>query len=160
MGRAIIHEISRNESLMDNQLCVDDAEYVLIDNTVRTIFIYGFATSFRRVWFLMSNTFVILCFSSQETKVSQALLMKLRSARIEPSRLLKLDGNSENTSKKLRGISLHGVSSQYIPDDFCLHDVIAIYYFSFSIKTQTLTKIKIVTYYCFFSNVFQVTFFV
>jgi len=52
---------------------------------------------------------------------------KLRSARRESTRQLKLYGDSEyRLKKKLRWISLHGVSSKYLPEDFHLHDAIAI----------------------------------
>ena len=51
--------------------------------------------------------------------------MKLRSARREPSRLLK-DADSEYLPKKLRWISLHGFPSEYLPKDFCLHDTVAV----------------------------------
>ena len=40
----------------------------------------------------------------------------------EPLKLLTLAGDS----KKLRWISLQGFSSEYLPDDFYLHDAIAI----------------------------------
>ena len=63
-------------------------------------------------------------------------------------------------------------SSEYLPDEFYLHEAIAIdlkhsdlrfvlkepqvfYYFQFSIKPQHLTKIQIVTYYCFISTFFS-----
>ncbi|KAK8464554.1 hypothetical protein PHAVU_010G024250 [Phaseolus vulgaris] len=54
------------------------------------------------------------------------LPVKLRSARREPSRLLKLDGNSEYISRKLRWISLQRSYSEYPRDGLHLHDAIAI----------------------------------
>jgi len=52
------------------------------------------------------------------TKVIQRLPLEVR----EPLKLLTLAGDS----KKLRWISLQGFSSEYLPDDFYLHDAIAI----------------------------------
>ena len=57
MGRKIIREISRNESVKSSRRFIDkDAEYVLTDNIVRTFSIYGFESSFGSVCFLMCNT--------------------------------------------------------------------------------------------------------
>ena len=128
MGREINGEISREESWMNNRLWFDDAEYVLTYNKVRTSFTYGFETSLGCC--LLSHVQYIclsLLIFSQGTIASRALPVKLRSARREPSRLLKLAGNSEYVSKKLRWISLQGFSSEYLPNDFYLHDAIAIY---------------------------------
>ena len=44
----------------------------------------------------------------------------------EPFSLLKLAGHSEYPSKKLRWISLQGFTLEYLPNDFYLHDAIAI----------------------------------
>ena len=44
----------------------------------------------------------------------------------DPSRPLKLVRHSEYLSKKLRWISLQGFSSEYLPNDFYIHDAIAI----------------------------------
>ncbi|XP_027906284.1 TMV resistance protein N-like isoform X2 [Vigna unguiculata] len=56
----------------------------------------------------------------------ERLPVKLRSVRREPSRLLKHTENSDSLSKKLRWISLDWFSSEYLPDEFYLHEAIAI----------------------------------
>ncbi|XP_047178514.1 disease resistance protein RUN1-like [Vigna umbellata] len=50
----------------------------------------------------------------------------LLSTRREPSRLPKDGVNSENLSPKLRWISFRGFSTEYLPNDFNAHDIIAI----------------------------------
>jgi len=61
MGRKIIREISGKELGKNPQLWFgQDAEYAMLENTVRTFFIYRFETSFGSVCFLMSNIFVFL----------------------------------------------------------------------------------------------------
>ncbi|XP_027906713.1 TMV resistance protein N-like isoform X2 [Vigna unguiculata] len=65
--------------------------------------------------------------NNRGTRVTDRLPVKLRSTRREPSRLQKLDGNSEYHSKKLRWISLQGFHENYqIFNEFSLHDAIAI----------------------------------
>ncbi|XP_027905521.1 TMV resistance protein N-like isoform X1 [Vigna unguiculata] len=44
----------------------------------------------------------------------------------DTSRMLKLAGHSEYLFKKLRCISLQGFSSEYLPNDFYLHDAIVV----------------------------------
>jgi len=44
----------------------------------------------------------------------------------DPSRRLEFAGHSEYHSKKLRWISMQGFSSEYLPNDFYLHDAIVI----------------------------------
>nr|XP_007134215.1 hypothetical protein PHAVU_010G029000g [Phaseolus vulgaris]XP_007134216.1 hypothetical protein PHAVU_010G029000g [Phaseolus vulgaris]ESW06209.1 hypothetical protein PHAVU_010G029000g [Phaseolus vulgaris]ESW06210.1 hypothetical protein PHAVU_010G029000g [Phaseolus vulgaris] len=104
MGRDIIRQISRKETGKNSQLWFDtDAEYALSENAL---------------------------FSSNGTKVIQRLptgidfFGRYPLEVIDPSRLLKRD--SEYHFKKLRWISLRGFSSEYLPNDFYLHDAIAI----------------------------------
>ncbi|XP_068479583.1 disease resistance protein RUN1-like isoform X2 [Phaseolus vulgaris] len=106
MGREMIREISGKESGKNSRLWLEeDLKHALSENTL---------------------------FSSPGTKVIQ----RLSSGRDfferypvevrDPSKLLKLAGDSEYPSKKLRGISLQRFSSEYLPNDFNLHDAIAI----------------------------------
>jgi len=44
----------------------------------------------------------------------------------EPLPLLRLTEDSKYLSEKLRWVSLQGFSSEYLPNDFYLHDAIAI----------------------------------
>jgi len=72
----------------------------------------------------MCNTFVFLCLFYLGIKAIDGLPVELRSARREPSSLLKLDGDSDY---RLRWISLHGFSSEYLPNGFNLRHAIAIH---------------------------------
>jgi len=141
MGREIIDEISRKESVKSSPRFIDeDGEYVLTDNTVRTFSIYGFENSFGSVCFLMCNTFICftLLLSSQGIEAIDGLFAKLHSSRrdyllkkryrstlLQPDQI-QLTGNYEYRSKNLRWMSLHGFCSKYLPNDFYLHDAIAI----------------------------------
>ncbi|XP_068479329.1 disease resistance protein RUN1-like isoform X1 [Phaseolus vulgaris] len=104
MGREIIRQISGKEPEKNSKLWFDkDARYSLSENTL---------------------------FSSKGTKIIQ----RLPTGRdffgsyplhvSDPSRLLKL--GRDYHLKKLRWISLRGFSSEYLPNDFYLHDAIAI----------------------------------
>ena len=92
----------------------------------------------------MCNTFIwfILLLSSQGTEAIDGLFVKLRSSRrdyseaypleirdgstlVQPDQI-QLTGNYEYRSKNLRWMSLHGFHSEYLPNDFYLHDAIAI----------------------------------
>ncbi|ESW06224.1 hypothetical protein PHAVU_010G029700 [Phaseolus vulgaris] len=106
MGSEIISEISREESRKNSRLWFDeDLQHVLSENTL---------------------------FSSPGTKVIQRLYngrdfferypLEVR----DPSRLLKFAEDYEFHPKKLRWISLQRFSSKYLPNDFYLHDAIAI----------------------------------
>ncbi|KAK8464569.1 hypothetical protein PHAVU_010G025500 [Phaseolus vulgaris] len=97
MGREIIREISRQDSGKNSRRWIDeDAGYVLTDTT--------------------------------GTEAIDGLFVKLRSSK---SRLLRQDqiqlaGNYVHRYKNLRWISLHGFSSEYLPNHFYLHDAVAI----------------------------------
>ncbi|ESW06207.1 hypothetical protein PHAVU_010G028800 [Phaseolus vulgaris] len=107
MGREIIRHISTNQPWKNSQLWWfdNDAEYALSENTL---------------------------FSSKGTKVIQRLpigrdFVRHHPLRVrDPSRLLKLAGDSEYHFKKLRWISFRGFSSEYLTNHFYLHDAIAI----------------------------------
>ncbi|XP_047154414.1 disease resistance protein RPV1-like [Vigna umbellata] len=111
MGRGIIRENSKEEPGKNSRMWYDsDAEYALSENTL---------------------------LSSQRTKVIQGLPEKLFLTSTDgfkpsplketnTSRMLKLTGDSGYVSKKLRWISLRGFPSEYLRNNFYLHDAIAI----------------------------------
>ncbi|XP_027907704.1 TMV resistance protein N-like isoform X2 [Vigna unguiculata] len=105
MGREIIREISKKEPENSRRWFDEGMKHAMPKTTVRTFLIYGFETSF---W--------------------KGLLSQVR----DTSRMLKLARHSEYLSKKLRCISLQGFSSEYLPNDFYLHEAIVI-----DFKTQS-----------------------
>jgi len=120
MGRKIVRdfEIGKN-----SRRCIEEeAEYVLLsDNRVRTFFTYDFETCLGNIF--LCNPFGILCSFHQRTEAIEGYCLKLCSARRDCFEQLAV--NSEYLSPKLRWISLHGFSSEYL-HNFYLHDVVAI----------------------------------
>ncbi|KAK8464562.1 hypothetical protein PHAVU_010G025232 [Phaseolus vulgaris] len=107
MGREIIDEISRKESVKSSPRFIDeDGEYVLTDNT-------GIEA--------IDGLFAKLHSSRRD----YLLKKRYRSTLLQPDQI-QLTGNYEYRSKNLRWMSLHGFCSKYLPNDFYLHDAIAI----------------------------------
>jgi len=84
-------------------------------------------TFFGCVCFLMCNIFVFLSSFHHRGQHSfrdffERYPLKVRN----PSRLLKLAGDSEYHYKKQRWVSLQRFFSKYLPNNFYLHDAIAI----------------------------------
>ncbi|XP_052733983.1 disease resistance protein RUN1 isoform X2 [Vigna angularis] len=133
MGREVTREISKKEP-RNNRLWLDeDTKYAVSENTVRTCFIYGFETSCGKGCFLMCIYLFFLALfitgdkSHSENAYQKLFLRPLSFSEVrDPSRLLKIAGDSEYLHKKLRWISFQGFSSEYLPNDFYLHDAIAI----------------------------------
>ncbi|XP_027907712.1 TMV resistance protein N-like isoform X3 [Vigna unguiculata] len=108
MGREVIREISRKEPRKNIELVLDkDTKYALLENTL---------------------------FSSQGTNVIQGLSEKrfltstgcFKPYSLQATKMLKFIGDSEYVSKKLRWFILRGFPLEYLPNDFYLHDAIAI----------------------------------